>query len=242
MGELTDYVESNGRFGIGDEGPHVKLAQEALAMEGAELVLDGDFGPMTEAATKVFQSKHDLEPVGYVGPKTAAALDEVLEGGGSIIKPPASKIPPWLAAMRSITGTKEIPGSKNSPIIMAWSGEIARAYPDYAKYSRTYTADSIPWCGLCVAYCTTVGKFKPVAEYLWAANWSKWGVALKEPKVGAILTFKREGGNHVALFDGFDGAYMLVRGGNQSDMVSVARRQRGTQTATRWPTGYPLPK
>jgi peptidoglycan hydrolase-like protein with peptidoglycan-binding domain len=125
---ISGYVAANGRFGIGDEGEHVELTQQALLMTGAELVVDGDFGPITEAAVKAFQAKERLQPVGYVGPKTAAALDAVLNGELPLPPSKPGGAPPWLATMRAITGTKEIPGAKNSPIIMSWSGEIARAY------------------------------------------------------------------------------------------------------------------
>jgi peptidoglycan hydrolase-like protein with peptidoglycan-binding domain len=40
------------------------------------IAVDGDFGPKTEAAVRVFQRNHGLVPDGIVGPKTWAALDK----------------------------------------------------------------------------------------------------------------------------------------------------------------------
>jgi peptidoglycan hydrolase-like protein with peptidoglycan-binding domain len=48
--------------------------QNLLNARGAKLVVDGDFGPLTLAAVKAFQSSKDLEPDGLVGPLTKAAL------------------------------------------------------------------------------------------------------------------------------------------------------------------------
>ena len=43
----------------------------------AEAQVDGDFGPLTEAAVRRFQRDHDLVPDGIVGPKTWAVLESV---------------------------------------------------------------------------------------------------------------------------------------------------------------------
>lgn len=51
------------------ESSAVKTLQMRLA-----LVVDGDFGPKTEAAVKAFQTANGLTPDGVVGPKTWAAL------------------------------------------------------------------------------------------------------------------------------------------------------------------------
>jgi peptidoglycan hydrolase-like protein with peptidoglycan-binding domain len=54
----------------GSVGDVVKLAQEELNKFGAHLVVDGIFGPLTEAATKAFQSAHGLAVDGIIGPLT----------------------------------------------------------------------------------------------------------------------------------------------------------------------------
>ncbi len=52
----------------------VKREQANLNRYGAHLAVDGQFGPLTEAATKQFQAKHGLSQDGRIGPNTKAAL------------------------------------------------------------------------------------------------------------------------------------------------------------------------
>ena len=65
----------------------------------------------------------------------------------------APSIPSWLATMRSITGTKEVQGGADSPVIMKWRDEIARLYPDMAPYcatllsgKKTVPDHDVPFC------------------------------------------------------------------------------------------------
>ena len=61
----------------GSGGWQVKRLQRLLRQHGQlgpPAQLDGDFGPVTEAAVRAFQALHGLEPVGVVGPLTWGAL------------------------------------------------------------------------------------------------------------------------------------------------------------------------
>lgn len=59
----------------GSKGTPVKQLQAYLNGHGAALGLDGDFGPATDSAVRVFQRKHTPDDVdGVVGPRTALAL------------------------------------------------------------------------------------------------------------------------------------------------------------------------
>ncbi|SET52631.1 D-alanyl-D-alanine carboxypeptidase [Nitrosomonas marina] len=60
---------------IGDRGPEVRHLQKRLNSFGAEMKVDGIFGPATHAAVIAFQADKGLTPDGIVGPKTAKALD-----------------------------------------------------------------------------------------------------------------------------------------------------------------------
>lgn len=59
---------------IGDRGPEVRRLQERLNSFGAEMKVDGIYGPATHAAVIAFQAKEGLVPDGIIGSKTAAAL------------------------------------------------------------------------------------------------------------------------------------------------------------------------
>ena len=63
---------------LGSEGWQVTRLQRLLRTHGLlpeQALVDGDFGPITEAAVKAFQELNDLEPDGLVGPLTWAALE-----------------------------------------------------------------------------------------------------------------------------------------------------------------------
>jgi hypothetical protein len=69
------YVE-NDQYPIHlcDRGAPVTLIQEALAVAGHDVTVDGYFGPVTEAAVRAYQAANGLEVDGLVGPITWAAL------------------------------------------------------------------------------------------------------------------------------------------------------------------------
>ena len=54
----------------GDKGQQIKVLQKLLG----GLDIDGEFGPLTEAAVRAYQKKQGLDVDGIVGPKTWAAL------------------------------------------------------------------------------------------------------------------------------------------------------------------------
>ena len=68
----------------GSKGTQVKYLQKDLNflhMWGPEpkLVLDGEFGPKTDAALRKFQKKYNLEVDGIYGPKSYAKMKELIE-------------------------------------------------------------------------------------------------------------------------------------------------------------------
>ena len=70
----------------GTQGDDVREVQESINVEidaytdyGISLSTDGVFGPMTEVGVKWFQGQHDLVADGWVGSKTWAALDAVID-------------------------------------------------------------------------------------------------------------------------------------------------------------------
>jgi hypothetical protein len=57
-----------------DKGPKVRLVQEWLCLHDIQVKLDGEFGPATEGAVKLFQQRSGLEQDGVVGPLTFSTL------------------------------------------------------------------------------------------------------------------------------------------------------------------------
>lgn len=58
----------------GSRGEIVRQIQKALAGAGLRVIVDGNFGSITEEAVKEFQKKKGLTPDGIVGPATLALL------------------------------------------------------------------------------------------------------------------------------------------------------------------------
>lgn len=125
------------------------------------------------------------------------------------------KAPKILVEAVKLLGVKEIVGTANNPIILQWAKDL--------KLDKVYTNDAIPWCGLFIAHVVKQAGKEVVKNPLYALNWSSWGNAVDVPKLGDILTFKRNGGGHVGIYVGEDSECYHVLGGNQSDMVNVAR-------------------
>lgn len=251
MGTILDSVTKGPiNRGARDKTPTggpVWLIQRALQASGAELVADGEFGQVTEAAVIAYKTAHGYAATGNVGPLTAGLLDKELEKHQDIEPPLASvqSVAPWLAINRAITGTKEFPGGANNPVIMAWVGAIEERYPDLRAGLAGYNGDAVPWCGLGQAYCMAKSGHKPPLEPLYATNWFyhwKDGVDLKSPSLGAIAVMTRNGGGHVTQYEGEDDTHWFGRGSNQSDMVNTARFPKSRPIlGWMWPKNAPRP-
>lgn len=72
----------------GSTGAPVAVLQRMLNANGADLEVDGEFGPVTTAAVKAYQGKQGLEQDATVGPTTWSALLPVLTTGaeGAAVK------------------------------------------------------------------------------------------------------------------------------------------------------------
>lgn len=144
-------------------------------------------------------------------------------------------MPPWMRIAYSLNGTKEFAGKQNNSVIIGWAKKIG------GWISSFYKEDSIPWCGLYVAHCMKEAGFPVRQDALSALSWSSYERSC-EPCLGAIMVFNRSGGGHVGFYVGEDHEAYHILGGNQSDMVNVARIAKNRHVATRWPNTFPLSK
>lgn len=133
-------------------------------------------------------------------------------------------------------GLREGAGPKDNPTILAWADALGGWEADF------YAQDSIPWCGLFMAYvCLKAGLERP-KDYLRAKAWALWGSATPKPMLGDVLVFNREGGGHVGLYVGEDSDAYHVLGGNQGDAVSIVRISKVRLMAARrtaWKVAQP---
>lgn len=127
----------------GARGPAVSDLQQKLAAAGFDPGgVDGDFGPMTNAAVRRFQSANGLEVDGIVGPQTWGAL-----GGSSFVPgsgPVRGPVPVdgdlrqrLLAVAQNEVGTLEATGNND--------GDVTK-YPGYfGRGQESYCADFVSW-------------------------------------------------------------------------------------------------
>lgn len=135
--------------------------------------------------------------------------------------------PTMLREMLAMYGTKEVPGEKNSPVIMGWAEET----------NTTYPGDATAWCGLAtsVAAKRAGWPYFPGKNALWARNWALWeqNVPIERAMLGDVLVFSRGSGGHVGLYVGEDDTHYHVLGGNQSDTVNIVRIEKSRCIAVR---------
>jgi len=71
---------TDGILRTGSSGTAVRLLQQRLNQAGANLAVDGQFGPATEDAVRSMQRRAGIVADGEYGPASAAALDSILTG------------------------------------------------------------------------------------------------------------------------------------------------------------------
>ena len=87
-GDAAPLPPSDGILRVGSTGNAVrKLQQDLNTVMGSGLTVDGDFGPLTEAAVEAFQHKYKLAVDGEYGPQSAAMMKAALAGKTVPIRP-----------------------------------------------------------------------------------------------------------------------------------------------------------
>jgi predicted transcriptional regulator len=179
--------------------------------------------------------------VGYVAKNRSAAVNpRAPESGPAISDSP----PPWLATMRTISGTEWSPREPIPSTIADWIKFIYERYPDTKSYLSAVESDAFfSWSGLAVAYSMASAGIKPVfgatatSRFLFDPAWLNFGTPVDTPQPGDVLIFDFGGGDHhVGLFEALtqDGSY-VTRGGNQSHQVRLSTFPKNTVQAIRRP-------
>lgn len=140
--------------------------------------------------------------------------------------------PFWMKTARKYLGQKEIHGVQNNPVIVQWWIRIGAPFRD----------DETPYCAGFVGGVLEETGIRSSRSAM-ARSYLTWGEKLAGPAVGCIVVFERGPKNgHVAFVVGHDGKGNLIcLGGNQGDMVKLAKFPLWRVLGYRWPAGYPQP-
>lgn len=179
------------------------------------LQVDGVIGPATDAAIMKFKKSVGLVARPYIGPVTLGKLF----GNGDIraVEPVVTGILPWDNELKKHIGWHEV---GNNAALRAWLKSDGSTLGDPSKS---------PWCGDAMETAIRLGlpdewartDARLRANPYWALNWEFFGES-SPLRYGAICSFKRKGGGHIAEAIGIDPkrGLLRVRGGNQSNTVS----------------------
>lgn len=200
--------------------------------------LDGIMGRLTRAALERFQTGAGLKVTGIADDATLAALFP-----GKAVPTALPVAVPWLLEAIRLTGVAEVVGKQNSSVIMGWARRLG------GFVAKAFTSDEVAWCGLFVAHCisSTLSNEPLPDNPLGARNWLKFGTPLTRPVRGAVAVFWRGSktgwSGHVGFVEAVtaDGSAVLLRGGNQSNRVSLAWLSTDRLLGYRWPVSTTVP-
>lgn len=254
----TTHLPPTLAFGSGtaDLSPYlrgdVQRLQRALNRRGYTLAADGEFGPQTDAAVRMFQRRHGLKDDGIVGPRTWSALLSdrgAGTGSGYTFRPPSATPPPpvappsivatsvtpaWMEIAKKEIGTHEVAGkAANSRIIEYHQSTDLKAQ-----------SDEVAWCASFVNWALAKAGVRGTRSAA-AASFVSWG-AKSEGLYGAIAVIYNAGaansslsrsGNHVGFLVEETSSHFILLGGNQSDSVKISSfpKRKWRVKAYRWP-------
>ena len=198
----------------GSKSDTVKDLQTRLNKLGAGLIADRDFGQKTEDALFKYTGKRVVNNQAELNAIGISSSKPVTPSGDKYDWLKKETAPEILVEAVKLIGTKETIGDKDNPVILEWAKELNL---------KNFIHDSIAWCGLFAAIVVKRAGFEPVKTPLWARAWAQFGTQQQNAMLGDVLVFSREGGGHVGIYTGEDKDCYHVLGGNQGDMVKVAR-------------------
>ena len=212
---------------LGSRGPSVVTLQKALDHHGSRVVVDGIFGPATEAAVRHFQAAAHLVVDGVVGPQTwAKLLPHPAPAPHPTVETLAQRA---LVIARSQLGVKEHPAGSNDG-------------PQVRLFQATTGAYHAPWCASFAKWSYLEAKATREQLAHATADVTSW---LAYPHIGAVhvlpgdlVIYNWNGGDvdHIGLFErwmsgrsGFEAIEGNTAVGNDSNGGEVMRRDRNTE-------------
>jgi uncharacterized protein (TIGR02594 family) len=136
--------------------------------------------------------------------------------------------PKWMAIARGELGVKEAPGAASNPRV-----------EEYQRAVGMRQDDEVPWCAAFTGWCLEQAGIESTNSGA-ARSYARWGVELKEPRVGCVVVLWREmvkgPHGHVGFFEREDSKGIWMLSGNQGNAVTVKPFPRRRLLCFRWPS------
>lgn len=197
--------------------------------DAAPIEEDGIIGPETRCALLDFQRRKRL-PLTEVADDQTIRMLRIEPKGAAVVEPLNETMPPWLAEMSRRMGMHE----RRDNIALADWLRAGRFLGNPAK---------LPWCGDAVETCfaRTLAHEPLPSNPFWAQAWADFGMACDGPHIGSVGVIKWSSrAGHVGFVINHNKDKVMLRGGNQSDMIRDVAFDRSFFIAFRWPKSYPM--
>lgn len=205
----------------GSEVRHLQKLLNQLLKPSPHLDIDGDFGPRTEKAVRLYQATVGLGIDGIAGPYTWAAMQkkQVTSQANTASVPPIFSKAPWMAVAMKEIGHHEVPGAGHNPRIITY----------HATTTLSAKTDETPWCSSFVNWCLQQVGITGTNSAA-AASWLSWGQASAHiPGAITVIYYSRAAnssfsasGNHVGFLARETTTHYKLLGGNQRDQVKIS--------------------
>lgn len=122
--DQTFFTKALRRGSTDEEVRVLQLILKQIPEVYPEGIISGIFGRLTEAAVKRFQTKYNIEPVGFLGPRTRAALNKVA-GRLTIKEEQAGPPPPNTKPVVTPTVTSTTVGTQDVYFSYSWKANTS---------------------------------------------------------------------------------------------------------------------
>ena len=195
--------------------------------------IDGLIGKNTEAAVaKVLADYDGNDVLGYLSDLPHKLVEQSPELNIPIIPSNMEAIkvdhPDWYSVAHAYIGLEEIVGSEHNETILEFWKNCKLPFRD----------DETPWCAGFVGGVLEKCGIKSTRSGM-ARSYLKWGKAIDQPRLGAIVVFWRVSrystSGHVGFVAGeLDGGFLPTLGGNQGNKVCIKPYPKSRILGYRW--------